>query len=78
MVRPVPAWIVAVWNVLGLALLVNILAVAMASTPMVAYWGPDRLNVFVARMPYTLLPAVMVLAAWAGHLIVFRALKARG
>jgi hypothetical protein len=77
MVRPVPKWIVTAWNVLGLALLVNILAVALASTPIVAYWGPDRLNVFVARMPYTLLPAVMVLAAWAGHLIVFRALTHR-
>ena len=73
-VTKVPAWVVQAWNLLGLGLLINILAVAMLSTPVFAYFGPDRLNVFVMRMPYTLLPAVMVLAAWAGHLIVFRAL----
>lgn len=74
-VREVPRWVVQAWNVLGLVLLANILGVAMLSTPVFAYFGPDRLNVFVMRMPYTLLPAVMVLAAWAGHLIVFRALR---
>jgi hypothetical protein len=30
--------------------------------------------VFVAYMPYVWLPAVMVLAALAGHLVIFRAL----
>lgn len=74
-VREVPRPVVQAWNVLGLVLLANILGVAMLSTPVFAYFGPDRLNVFVMRMPYTLLPAVMVLAAWAGHLIVFRALR---
>lgn len=74
-VREVPRSVVQAWNVLGLVLLANILGVAMLSTPVFAYFGPDRLNVFVMRMPYTLLPAVMVLAAWAGHLIVFRALR---
>jgi hypothetical protein len=74
-VRAVPRWVVHAWNVLGLVLLANILGVAMLSTPVFAYFGPERLNVFVMQMPYTLLPAVMVLAAWAGHLIVFRALR---
>jgi hypothetical protein len=73
----VPRAVVRAWNVLGLLLLFNILAVAIASTPMFAYFGPDRLNVWVMWMPYTLLPAVMVLAAWAGHLIVWRALSPR-
>ena len=72
-----PLWVVRAWNWMGLALLVNIVTVAMLSTPAIAYFGPDRLNVFVFQMPYTLLPAVMVLAAWAGHLIVFRALSSR-
>ena len=70
----VPRAVIQVWNVLGLVLLVNIVTVAIMSAPMFAYFGPDRLNVFVMKMPYTLLPAVMVLAAWAGHLIIFRAL----
>jgi hypothetical protein len=69
-----PSWVVLAWNLMGLGLLCNILGVAVLSTPMFAYFGPDRLNVWVMWMPYTLLPAVMVVAAWAGHLIVFRAL----
>jgi hypothetical protein len=73
----VPRWVVQGWNVLGLLLLADILVVAIASMPMIAYFGPDRLNVWVTWMPYTLLPAVMVLAAWAGHLIVWRALSLR-
>lgn len=74
LVTRVPRIVVAAWNVLGLILLANILGVAILSTPVFAYFGPDRLNVWIMWMPYTLLPAVMVLAALAGHLIVFRAL----
>jgi uncharacterized membrane protein len=66
--------VMVAWNVMGLVLLANIVGVAMLSTPVFAVFGPDRLNVWVTWMPYTLLPAVMVLAALAGHLIVFRAL----
>ena len=76
-VTSVPRWLIQAWNVLGLVLLFNILGVAIVSTPMFAYFGPERLNVWVMWMPYTLLPAVMVLAAWAGHLIVWRALSLR-
>jgi hypothetical protein len=73
--RP-PRAIVWAWNVLGLLLLANIVTVAALSTPMFAAFGstPDRLNPFVAGPPFVLLPAVLVLTAWAGHLIVFRAL----
>jgi hypothetical protein len=67
--------LVATWNVLGLALLFNIVTVALLSTPRFAYFGPNRLNEFVADPPYVWLPAVMVLAALAGHLLVFRALR---
>jgi hypothetical protein len=65
--------LVAVWNIFGLALLVNIVTIAILSTPRFAYYGPDRLNVFVMETPYVWLPAVMVLAALAGHLLIFRA-----
>lgn len=71
----VPKAIVQAWNVMGVVLLANIVGIAMRSTPTFAYFGPDRLNVWVMWMPYTLLPAVMVLAAWAGHLVIFRALR---
>ncbi|MEW6323510.1 MAG: hypothetical protein AB1635_20765 [Acidobacteriota bacterium] len=74
--RDVPRGVVAAWNVLGLALLVNIVTVAVVSTPRFQYFGPDRLNVWVTWPPYVLLPTVMVLAAWAGHLVIIRALSA--
>ena len=59
---------------MGLALLVNVVTVAVLSTPLFAYFGEERLNVFVTYPPFVWLPAVMVLAAFAGHLLVFRAL----
>jgi hypothetical protein len=76
-VTPVPRWVIAAWNWIGLGLMWNIVGIAVLSTPMLAWFGPDRLNVFVMQMPYTLLPAVLVTAAWSGHLIVFRALSSR-
>ena len=74
-----PRSLVVGWNVMGLLLLANIVTVAALSTPQFAAFEstPDRVNTFVTRAPYVLLPAVMVLAAWAGHLIVFRALVRR-
>ena len=69
--------LVTVWNVAGLALLVNIVTVAILSTPRFAMFGDDRLNVFVVYPPFVWLPAVLVLAALAGHLIILRALRSR-
>jgi hypothetical protein len=69
--------LVMAWNLLGLALLINIVTVAILSTPRFAYFGQDRLNVFVTYPPFVWLPAVMVLAAFAGHLLIFRALALR-
>lgn len=71
-----PRAVVMGWNIVGLALLVNIVAIAVLSTPIFAAFGstPDRVNTFVTRPPYVLLPAVMVPAAWAGHLVIFKAL----
>jgi hypothetical protein len=72
-----PGWLVATWNVVGLALLANVVAIAILSTPRVHYFGADRLNVWVTYPPFVWLPAVMVLAAFAGHLVIFRALRSR-
>lgn len=81
----VVAWLVAtgragwrtafLWNIGGLALLLNIVGIAILSTPRFAFFGPDRLNVWVMYPPFVWLPAVMVLAALAGHLLIFRALS---
>ena len=67
--------LVAGWNVLGLVLLANIVTVAILATPRFRYFGDDALNTFVMDPPFVWLPAVMVLAALAGHLVIFRALR---
>jgi len=67
--------LVAAWNVLGLALLVNVVSVAIASMPLLRLFGDDRVVTFVTYPPFVWLPAVMVLAALAGHLMIFRALR---
>jgi hypothetical protein len=66
--------VVAAWNLLGLALLVNVVTVAILATPRFRYFGDDHLNVWVTYPPFVWLPAVMVLAALTGHLLIFRAL----
>jgi hypothetical protein len=67
--------LVTLWNVLGLALLVNVVAVAIASMPLFRLFGDDRVVTFVTYPPFVWLPAVMVLAALAGHLVIFRVLR---
>ena len=69
--------IIAAWNVLGLALLINVVTVAILATPRFRYFGDDNLNVWVTYPPFVWLPAVMVLAALAGHLLIFRVLIAQ-
>lgn len=69
--------LVAIWNVMGFALLVNVVTVAILSTPRIAFFGPDRVSSFVTYPPFVWLPAVMVLAALAGHVLIFRALIAK-
>jgi hypothetical protein len=63
------------WNLLGLALLTNVVIVAILGTPRIQYFGPQSVNVWVTFPPYVWLPAIMVPAALAGHLIIFRALS---
>ena len=67
--------LVMLWNVLGLALLVNVVSVAIASMPLFRAFGDDQVVTFVTYPPFVWLPAVMVLAALAGHLVIFRALR---
>ncbi len=69
--------LVLAWNLLGLALLVNVVTIAFLSTPLVGSFGADRLNLWVAHEPFVWLPAVLVMAALAGHLVVFRGLSGR-
>lgn len=67
--------LVLVWNIAGLLLLLNVVVIAILATPRFRYFGDEHLNVWVTYPPFVWLPAVMVLAALAGHLLVFRALR---
>lgn len=71
----VPRAVVVAWNVLGLALLVNVVTIAIVSTPVFRWFGDDRLNTFVAYPPFVWLPAVLVTAALMGHILVWRKLR---
>jgi hypothetical protein len=68
--------IAAAWNVMGLLLVLNVVTVAILATPRFRYFGDDHLNVWITYPPFVWLPAVMVLAATSGHLLIFRALRA--
>lgn len=66
---------VMLWNVLGLALLVNVVAVAVLSTPTsfrVFTEGPPVL--VPSTYPWVWLATLLVPAALFGHVVVFRAL----
>ena len=73
--------VVLLWNLLGSALLLNVLTVAILSAP-----GPLRVfmnepsNVWITQAPFVWLPAVLVVAALASHVVIFRRLRmeARG
>lgn len=71
----VPRGIVTAWNVLGFALLLNVVTVAVVSTPPFRWFGDEHLNTFVTYSPFVWLPAVLVVAALAGHLLVWRKLR---
>lgn len=69
--------LVFAWNAMGSALLLSIVVIAVASTPLFAAFGEGpALNTFVAYAPFTTLPTVMVLLAAAGHLLLWRRLLA--
>jgi hypothetical protein len=70
--RPARRWLVASWNLLGFALLVNVVTIAILSAPVVGWFGKDRLNVFVTYPPFVWLPAILVPAALMGHILVWR------
>lgn len=65
-----------VWNTLGLALLGNIVIIALTSVP-----GPLRLFMnepsarFIASFPYILIPTMFVTTALLGHILLFRRLQ---
>jgi small-conductance mechanosensitive channel len=74
----VPRALLWVWNVWGLWCLLAIAAIAVATSPMVRAFGDDprHVNTWVLYFPYVWLPAVLVVVALVGHLVIARALVA--
>jgi hypothetical protein len=69
-------WLLALWNVAGFALLINIVAVAVLSSPVpFRYFTNLPDNLLPSTFPYVWLPTFLVQAALFGHLLVFRALR---
>ncbi len=65
---------VLLWNLIGLALLLNIGTIAVLSTPAIHAFPNPPANVLPAVFPWVWLPSFLVQAALFGHLVVFRAL----
>lgn len=63
---------VAVWNVIGLALLANVVSIAIRLTP--AFGAAEPANLLPGLFPWVWLPTFLVQAALFGHVVVFRAL----
>ena len=66
-------WVLA-WNVAGLALLLDIIAIALLSMPTSFRAFEGMPNTLVTGAPFVWLPTVLVQAALFGHIVVFRRL----
>jgi hypothetical protein len=71
-----PRALAVAWNVVGIALLATIGAIAVASTPLIHAFGTDPrvVNTWVAETPFVWLPTVFVALAIAGHVVTTRRL----
>jgi hypothetical protein len=76
--KPVPRWALVAWNAWGIACLVVIVALAIATSPKVAAFGTDlsKINTWVLFFPYAWLPTVLVSVAVLGHTLMSRKLWA--
>ncbi len=67
---PIPKAAAWSFNLIGFALLLNIVAIAIASTPLFAAFGPEALNTWVTQIPFVWLPMIFVVFAFFGHLLL--------
>jgi len=75
---PLPKWILAAFNILGLGLVLNVVIVGMLSlpTPFRIYMN-EPANTFIAYLPFVWLPVFLVQLAIGGHILSFRKLMAK-
>jgi hypothetical protein len=69
-----PRRLLLAWNALGSVLLLVVVGIAVASTPPLLAFGADpaRANTWVAYAPFIWLPTLLVPAAAAGHVVLWR------
>jgi hypothetical protein len=74
----VPRAAIWVWNLWGFWCLAAIVVIAVTTSPMVRFFGDDprHINTWVLYWPYVWLPAVLVVIALVGHIVIARALLA--
>jgi len=74
--RPTALGATRIWNVGGALLLLNILIIAVLSTPTpLRVFHNEPANEWIAHAPWVWLPSVYVVAAIVGHVVVFRRLR---
>ena len=73
--RPLPRPVIMLWNLTGQILLIAIVIIAFAATPVFRAFGDDQVNTWVTEFPYVWI-AVMVAAALFGHVVTLRKLLA--
>ncbi|MBX2993684.1 MAG: hypothetical protein KF681_02650 [Bdellovibrionaceae bacterium] len=62
------------FNLVGFALLVNVMRVAMMSSPFPFSWPLDNPLQLIMHMPYAFIGTICVWGAFVGHLVLTRAL----
>ena len=74
--RPNAVAVARIWNAAGIVLLANILTIAVVSTPTpIRVFHNEPANEWIAHAPWVWLPAVFVVAAIVGHIVIFRRLR---
>ena len=74
--RSVPRGVIWGWNILGLALLANIVSIAVLSTPVpFRRFLESPPHTLPSTFPYIWLPSFLVQVALGSHLLVFRQLR---
>lgn len=69
-----PRGLVLAWSVMGLALLLAVVAIAVTSMPAFALFGPERTNGWITHVPFVWLPGVLVETALFLHIVILRKL----
>lgn len=74
--RPLPTWALLGFNLIGSALLLTIVTIAVLSAPIpIRQFWSEPANTLVASPTYVLLPFILVLAAFIGHTLIFMRLR---